>query len=251
MKGLVMLINERPLTTSIIISGGVNNLHKNVILLIERHKKRIERFGVLPIQTDKPEKGSKGGRPKKYYLLNEEQATFLISLMDNSEDVLNFKENLVREFFRYRKQSLILSINKANEIWLDERKNIKQVRKSTTDTIKRFVEYAKEQGSSNADRYYCNITKMENKALFVIETKYKNIRDILNLKQLSELKQADEIIEKALDDGMNEKMYYKDIFKLAKKRVTIFSELKGRSIIPELMQIGVNNNKENGDIKLI
>jgi phage regulator Rha-like protein len=230
----VELKNNIPVISSSKVSKECGIEHRSVLQQISAHYKDFEDFGTMHKGKEK----LKRGRPLEVCYLREEHFVFLITLLQNSKKAVYFKKLVTKEFFNLRKQLIALSINKSNQIWLDERKNIKQVRKSTTDTIKRFVEYAKEQGSSNADRYYCNITKMENKALFVIETKYKNIRDVLNLKQLSELKQADEIIEKALDDGMNENMNYKDIFKLAKKRVTMFSELKGKSIIPELMQIG-------------
>ena len=71
-----------------------------------------------------------------------------------------------------------------------------------TDVIKQFIEYAVKQGSKsykkNPSLAYSNITKMENKSLFILENKVKNLRDILNCKQLDEIKQADEIVEKAL-----------------------------------------------------
>jgi phage regulator Rha-like protein len=242
---LTVIKNNKIYTSSEIIANYIEREHRSVFSQIKKHKEDLKLFGVLTFEMRMPSMG-KGGRPFEFTYLNEPQFNYLLMNLRTKEDekdkVRKLKIKLTREFERNKELLLTLSVNKANQIWLDERENIKQIRKSTTDTIKRFVEYAKEQGSSNADRYYCNITKMENKALFIIETKYKNIRDILNLKQLSELKQADEIIEKALDDGMNEKMHYKDIFKLAKKRVTMFSELKGKSIIPELMQIGVNND---------
>ena len=240
MNNLVKVDRNMLVTTSEIIANGVNNIHKNVVELIQRHEKRIKRFrnGILPFETEKRKAGERG-RPKKYYILDEKQAMFLISLMDNSEEVLDFKEELINEFFRMKKQLISIEIQHSNEIWLEQRKQIKEIRKNTTDIIKKFVEYAKEQGSKNAERYYSNITKMENKALFFIQEKYKNIRDILNIKQLNELKQADEIIEKALEDGMENLMYYKDIFKLAKLRVETFSELKGKSAVPFFDQISM------------
>ena len=69
-----------------------------------------------------------------------------------------------------------------------------------------------------------NITKMEYKALFFLEQKFKNIRDILNIHQLSIMMNADDIVLKALNDGMDQGLDYKDIYKLAKERIEIFAK---------------------------
>ncbi len=47
-------------------------------------------------------RGSLQGGPTEVAMLNEQQAALLISLMRNSSDVLAFKANLIREFYRMR-----------------------------------------------------------------------------------------------------------------------------------------------------
>ena len=44
---------------------------------------------------------------------------------------------------------------------------------------------------------------------------------------------ADDVIEKALMDGMNDEMPYKDIFKLAKNRIINYASIIGQSRILE------------------
>src|SRR6185369_2019248 len=102
---------------------------------------------------------------------------------------------------------------------LETRKAGKEVRVLTTDTIKAFVEYTKRQGSTKAEMYYANISKMENSALFLLEQTYPNLRHVLNINQLSTIKCADQIVIKALSDGMSDGLNYKDIYKLAKTRI--------------------------------
>jgi hypothetical protein len=83
-------------------------------------------------------------------------------------------------------------------------------------------------------------SKMENAAFFILKDKFKNIREILNITQLSKIIVADMIVNKAINDGMKEGMFYKDIFKLAKERILDMSNNVGdREIIPniELKQI--------------
>ena len=67
------------------------NEHKSIRKLIETHKVTLERLGVLSFEIAKPKKHSKGGRPRKIYHLNEQQATFLITLLKNMPNVVAFK----------------------------------------------------------------------------------------------------------------------------------------------------------------
>jgi len=50
---------------------------------------------------------------------------------------------------------------------------------------------------------------------------------------------ADHIVARALKHGMNDKLHYKDIYKLAKEREEMFAELRGKS--PILTLAGQNN----------
>jgi hypothetical protein len=85
---------------------------------------------------------------------------------------------------------------------------------------------------------------MENNAFFIIKDKFPNVRGILNINQLSKIKIADMIIKQAIVEGIENEMYYKDIFKLAKERIINLSNSLGiKEIIPniEFKQIEVKN----------
>ncbi|EHQ8839746.1 Rha family transcriptional regulator [Enterococcus faecalis] len=131
MEELVFLhsqyIEEEPFTTDEVIAKYSENNLKSVKNLIRDNKADLEEFGVLRFEKAKPKKGSKGGRPKKTYLLNEEQATLLITYLDNTEPVRRFKKALVRQFYDMK-----------NELYARrmERQKEKSVRKSMTDVIK-------------------------------------------------------------------------------------------------------------------
>ena len=122
-------LNEEPYTTDKIISECSNNQLKVVKNLIRNHKKDFEDFGVLHFENAKPLKGSKGGRPIKTYHLNEQQATLLITYLDNTPEVNQFKKNLVHEFYRMRKELNQRQINRAIE---------KPQRKSLMDAVKEW-----------------------------------------------------------------------------------------------------------------
>ncbi len=78
--------------------------HQNLRELIETHQATItEAFGVLRFETGKPSGGSLGGRPERYALLTEDQATFVITLTRNTPQVVAFKAALVQAFAEARR----------------------------------------------------------------------------------------------------------------------------------------------------
>jgi phage regulator Rha-like protein len=73
--------------------------HENFIETVKKYQKQAEQaFGVLRFETGKPTGGSLGGRPEKYCLLTEEQATFYMTLSRNTPEVVELKIKLVKAF---------------------------------------------------------------------------------------------------------------------------------------------------------
>lgn len=101
---LVVPIDGEARASSEIIARGVGQQHASVIKLIRRHAKRFERFGPLRFEIRKGRPLAHGGfaRATEYAMLNEQQATLLLTFMSNTERVMDFKEELVAEFFRMR-----------------------------------------------------------------------------------------------------------------------------------------------------
>ena len=229
---LVVLEKNKPVTTSLIIAKGVKTEHHSVITLIRKHTKSLQEFGTVEFQIRKS-----GGRPLEFAILNEEQTTFLINCMRNTEIVIEFKIKLVKEFYKMKKTLIAIIERQTDEDWKRNRSIGKITRQEETDTIKEFVEYAKLQGSTKAEMYYQNISKMENKGLFLIEEKFKNIREVLTGQQLQVLCSADQIVINALKDGMKNKMNYKEIYTLAKERIEVFASIIPKSIVPMVNKI--------------
>jgi Phage regulatory protein Rha (Phage_pRha) len=79
--------------------------HESFIETVEKYKKQSEQaFGVLRFETGKPSGGSLGGRPEKFALLTEEQATFYMTLSRNTPEVVQLKVRLVKAFFNAREK---------------------------------------------------------------------------------------------------------------------------------------------------
>ena len=96
-----------------------------------------------------------------------------------------------------------------------------------TDGIKLFVEYARANGSSNANMYYMGITKMLNKILFDIDKAPKGFRDTLDESQLSRLTMAEASISEIIKRGIAGGLHYKETFQDIKKKMTAFAEFMG------------------------
>jgi phage regulator Rha-like protein len=243
---IIEIKENEPMVSTAMLSNGFKTEHRYIKRLIDKHIQRFERVGemrivkeidegVLRFENAKVGK-KKNGRPEINYWLNEPQATFLITLLRAKQNgpIMDFKERLTKEFYRMRKVLLRLANQRSNADWLAKREAGIVERKMETDTIKRFVEYAKAQGSKSADKYYMVITKMQNSALFsldFVEQKFPNIREIVDGFSLDTLKMTDYIVDRAIDEGMRKQLQYKEIYVLAKTRVENFAESIGKTPI--------------------
>lgn len=106
MNDLVIIEENTACTNSLAIADGTGNEHRVVLQLISRHKKRIEYFGKVSFnsapQMRNPDNKGLGGRPVRVAMLNEAQATLVMTMMRNTPRVLDFKVALVDAFFKAR-----------------------------------------------------------------------------------------------------------------------------------------------------
>jgi len=229
MNQLVILEGNKIYTTSLIMSNNLNIKHKNIMELLKDYSniEDLQRFETAELRTK--------GRPLTIALLTETQALILVSLMKNSQEVIDFKVKLVKAFIKYRSIAHQLITQKQNENWLLDREESKLIRRECTDVIKEFVEYAVKQGSKSATKYYANLSKMELRSLFLLEQKYPNAREVMNMKQLSLIKMADEAVRTTLEEEMKKGTFYKDIYKLAKSKIEALAKIFPPSPLPMLL----------------
>lgn len=100
---LVFARNGQALTTSEIIAQGVGVQHKNILALVRNYQADFETFGVFAFETRKVD-NPQGGRPETFAILNEQQATLLVTYCKNTETVRKFKVALVKAFYEMRQQ---------------------------------------------------------------------------------------------------------------------------------------------------
>lgn len=128
MNNLVYLTpnTEEPFTTSEVIAECAGVKRDTVQKLIQRHEKDLREFGKVGFEI-RPLSGSKTGQTVKAYHLNEQQATLLLTFLRNTPVVIEFKKELVRQFFAMRKELMNIKAIKAER---------KPLRTSMTDAIK-------------------------------------------------------------------------------------------------------------------
>ncbi|MDF4189965.1 Rha family transcriptional regulator [Ligilactobacillus salivarius] len=131
-------LKAEPYTTSEIIANNTNNSRIAVRRLIEKHINRLKQFGKVEFEMQPLPSGQKA----KVYKLNEQQATLLITFLDNSDIVANFKTLLVKQFYEMRDELTKRNVNRAIE---------KPVKKTLMDCIKKW-KYASKYAYSNINR---------------------------------------------------------------------------------------------------
>ena len=106
---LVKFDGEYRVDTRVIAESlGVD--HRSTFRLVNLYKSDFEEFGVLRFEITKPPKGTAGGRPEKYAILNEDQCYLLLTYSDNTAMAREAKKALVRAFSNARNQSSIDSM---------------------------------------------------------------------------------------------------------------------------------------------
>jgi len=99
MNDLIERIGNDLFTTSLVVADGTGNDHASVLRLIRNHIDKFQRFGRVGFEI-RPFKTAGGTQSREIALLNEHQATLLITFMRNNEIVTEFKVALVDAFFR-------------------------------------------------------------------------------------------------------------------------------------------------------
>ena len=136
-----------------------------------------------------------------------EEAVYNMSFRSNKPEAKLFTKWVTKVLKHIRVNGCFVSDQKTSE-WLGIRQETKQVRRMETDTIKKFVEYAKEQGSTHADSYYMNFTKLVQNHLGISP----GSRDNQKQKELLRLKSLETIVDMHLETLMKVNLPYKEVY---------------------------------------
>ena len=117
------LSTAEPYTTSEVIAEYSENSHHAIQQLINKNKEKLEAFGKVAFEM----RALPSGQKAKIYHLNEQQATFLITLLKNTPNVVAFKFELTRQFYATRKE-----LQERHSLRLED----KSKRKNLTNAIR-------------------------------------------------------------------------------------------------------------------
>lgn len=173
-------LKAQPYTTPEVIAANTGIKRRSVIDLIVRNKEELEQFGILRFEIVKI---NGRGRPRKIYHLNEQQATLLLTFLDNTPQIKAFKVALVKQFYEMRDELTKRNINRAIE---------KPVKKTLMDCIKKW-KYASKYAYSNINKLLIKgATGLSIKALKKERGDAKVALDLLTSQEQEKYKQLEQ-----------------------------------------------------------
>ena len=171
---------KEPYTTSEIIAECAEVQHHTITRLVRDNKADFEALGILGFKIHKLDKR---GQPKKIYLLNEQQATLLITYLKNTEPVRQFKKNLVKAFFEMR--------DELSKRYL-QRELEKPKRKTLTEAIKSW-EKAPQHAYSTLTNLLLKGVTGKHKAQLMKERESENGIDSLTSDELTSYQRLEDM----------------------------------------------------------
>ena len=178
-----------------------------ILMVHQRHKERLDKFSieirgsqfVTPIYKNK--------NTDKVFMYSE-RGIYEVCRWSNQKVADEFNDWVYETIQSIKKNGYYITTEK-DEKWLGIRNESKEARHYETDQIKLFTEYAKEQGSKNANRYYMIFTKLVNNKVGI----QGESRDKVSQETLMELKSLETLVKMK-------------IRKLMKKRYRIRKSIK-------------------------
>ncbi len=188
----------------------------SILVMHQRHRERLDRFSVEV-------KGSQFVTP--YFNKDKRSSVFMYSERGiyeicrwSNQKVANEFNDWVYETIQSIKRNGYYIVSEKDSRWLGIREESKKARKYETDQIKLFVEYAKSQGSKNADKYYMIFTKLINEKAGI----HGKQRDTVSQETLLELKSLEILLKMRIRKLMERDMPYKEIYQDIKMLVEEF-----------------------------
>ncbi|MCC8038272.1 MAG: Rha family transcriptional regulator [Bacteroidales bacterium] len=149
------------------------------------------------------------GRYFKEYLMNRDGFS-LVVMGFTGKEALDWKLKYIKAF---NAMEGFIRERQSTE-WLTTRKNGKMVRRNETDTLANLIDYAKQQGSRNADKFYMTYSRLVN-SLVGIEA---GQRGRCPWKTLMAITMLEDMILHTVDEEMQKGTHYKQIYPVCKDK---------------------------------
>jgi Rha family phage regulatory protein len=208
---LVYLEKEEAVCSSLDVSRSFGKRHDNVFRAIggllenEETQKMFKKLNYVDSQNK-----------QKYpmYLMNRDGFSLLV-MGFTGKKALDWKLKYINVFNQMEK----IIRERQSQSWIESRSVGKLSRKAETDVLKKLVEYAKQQGSEHADMLYVTYSKLANKTAGVTD------RETATTQQLMNLSFVENIILNMVQDGIQQELPYKEIYRNVKDRLSVVGRL--------------------------
>ena len=180
---------KEPYTTSAIIAECAGIKHHAIQEHIRKQIGRLEQFGKVSFKM----RPLQSGQQAKDYILNEQQATLLITFLKNTDQVANFKTNLVRAFFEMREELTKFRIQRALE---------KPKRKTLHDSIETWEQAPKHAHSTMNNLLLKAVTDMNARQLVKNRKGFNGI-DSLTSEELEQYQALEDMVIAMIELNMN------------------------------------------------
>jgi len=210
---IVSIQHQRAITTSLKVATVFNKNHKSVLRAIDNVMSECDdnftrsNFALSNYQDST-------GRTQPMITMSRAGFT-LIAMGFTGKPATAWKIKYIEAF---DKMEAALQ-QKHNPEWQRFRTDNKVGHRNYTDTIRVFIQYAINQGSSGAQKYYVNLSRMIRKTIGGDQA-----RDMLDTMHLAFITTAEYMIQQILAEGMNAGLHYKDIYQIAKDKVTALAK---------------------------
>ncbi len=190
-------------------ANAIKNIHN-------KNHDRFDKFSVTltGAQFEPPLRNN--SKAQKVYMYNE-FGVYAMCARSRQKVADDFNDWVAETISNIRKNGYYIASEKDSK-WLGIREESKKARKYETDQIKFFIEYAKEQGSRNADKYYMIFTKLINRKAGL----QGGQRDDISQETLLEIKSLETLVKMRIRKLMEKGMPYKQIYQDVKELVGEF-----------------------------
>ena len=205
---------------------GINSILRELGFNEEQVRYRRDKWNadkVLYKGVQKFSHPSKDGGMQETYCIEIKRLPLALAKIDITPKMENDMPDLAEKLEKYQDECadvLAEAFLPDNSYWQQTRQEAKNNRLLETDAIKEFVAYAKGQGSQHAERYYCSLTQLANKAAGISQG-----RDKADIQQLNNLTLVEHIISEVLQDSMQQGKPYKEIYLACKARIEQFKKI--------------------------
>ncbi|RQT12118.1 Rha family transcriptional regulator [Burkholderia contaminans] len=211
-----LILNEsrsEPRVDSRILAQHLGNSHQHVRELLESYSSDFEALGVFRFETGKPPRGSLGGRPERYALLNEDQCYLLLTYSRNTDRVRALKLRLVIAFRDARSRQAL-----HDGVYLPSYHALH-------DEVAEMARRAHEAGSVAGDEvFHCNVNKLANKVCGLRAGERRS----LNPTQRAILTATQEVIRASLQRSMGAGDDHRGAYRAAKQAAEEYASMAGR-----------------------